>query len=222
MANARKSSRHNQEKVLFILMSLIIIGLIVSGYFLFVRKILPELSGSNGQSQAEAKANVSSSSDSGKAANNANVETEAFIHPDELQILTVYFPAVGKDILLSELKRVRKRTMLIAQARQIVETILEGPAKKDLYQAVPKGTTLRGLFFEPGLFTVDLSREFIGTMSAGTVEQVLAVYSIVNSLTELDPQAKVKFLINGTEQEASNGHVDFSQPLSRFASLIGK
>lgn len=221
MANARKSSRHNQEKILFILMSLIIIGLIVSGYFLFVRKILPELSGSNSTSQAEVKTSGPSNSNADNTENAAKEES-AFIPDDELQILTVYFPSVGKDILLSEMKRVRKRTMLIAQARQIVETILEGPSKNDLYQAVAKGTSLRGLFFEPGLFTVDLSREFMGNMSSGAVEQILAVYSIVNSLTELDPQAKVKFLINGTEQEATNGHVDFSQPFSRFASLIGK
>lgn len=36
----KKPSRHNQERILFVLMGLIIVGLILSGYFL-VRKISP-------------------------------------------------------------------------------------------------------------------------------------------------------------------------------------
>lgn len=220
MANARKSSRHNQEKILFILMSLIIVGLIVSGYFLFVRKILPELNSPQPQNAAIASNSENPQApESGKIASDSSNE---FIPPDELHTLKIYFPGVGKDNLLNEVRNVRKRTMLIAQARQIVETLIEGPVAKDVYQAIPKGTKLRGLFFEAGLFTVDLSREFLAIQSSGASEEVLAVYSIVNSLTELDPKAKIKFLVNGTEQETGLGHVDLSQNFSRFEELINR
>lgn len=215
MANSRKASRHNQEKLLFALMGLIIVGLIVSGYFLFVGKILPELaavkdSQTAGLPQAQ----------SGAVASQTAAKTEEFIPPDEIQDLRVYFASKGQDTLSSELRRVRRRTMLIAQARQIVETILEGPGGTSFYQTIPKGTTLRGLFFDSGIFIVDLSREFLDIQYQGVTEQILGIYSLVNSLTELDPKAKVRFLVNGTELDSSEGHVDLSQPMTRLNNLI--
>ncbi len=212
MANKRKPSRHNQEKVLFVLMGLIVIGLIVSGYFLFVRKILPEITTQNQSEQQVATA--SQTQQTGTAS------PEEFIPADEVHTLKIYFGEKGKDYLVPEERRVRKRAMLIAQARQIVETLLEGPASPSLHRIIPKGTALRGLFFESGVFTVDLSREFAAVSNLGAAEQILSVYSLVNSLTELDPRAKVRFLINGSEPAADTGHVDLSQNLTRIDDLM--
>lgn len=216
MAAARKPSRHNQEKALFVLMGLIIIGLIISGYFLFVRKILPELtSGNAGDQTAPAQAQPASSTGDLAAA-------QELIPNEDANDLRVYFGVRGLDVMNSELRRVRKRSMLIAQARQIIETILEGPVNGAMYQLVPKGTTLRGVFFDAGTFIVDLSREFAELSNSGAGEQVLTVYSLVNSLTELDPRARVKFLINGSEPSGDEGHVDLSMPLTRLETLIQK
>ncbi|HNS08271.1 MAG TPA: GerMN domain-containing protein [Candidatus Ozemobacteraceae bacterium] len=210
----KKPSRHNQERILFVLMGLIIIGLILSGYFLFVRKILPELTSDKETSTAAtANTGVSAISDDMAAANE-------FIPQEEAQDLRIFFGMKGSDMLASELRRVRKRTMLIAQARQIVETLLEGPITGSLYQLFPKGTGLRGIFFDAGTFIVDLSREFTALNKLGAAEQTLAIYSLVNSLTELDQKAKVKFLINGSEPASDEGHIDLSVPLTRLESLI--
>jgi spore germination protein GerM len=212
VANARKNSRHNQEKILFALMGCIIIGLIISGYFLFVKKILPELSGRNEAAQA--------TSTPASGTSQVAASEEEFIPQEEAQALRIYFAKKGRDNLASELRKVRKRSMLIAQARQIVETVLEGPADQSLYQIIPKGTTLRGLFFDSGVFIVDLSHEFLAIQNQGIAEQILGVYSLVNSLTELDARAKVRFLINGTEPAGNEGHVDLSQPMTRLGELI--
>ncbi len=210
----KKPSRHNQERILFVLMGLIIIGLILSGYFLFVRKILPELTSDKETSTAAtANTGVSAISDDMAAANE-------FIPQEEAQDLRIFFGMKGSDMLASELRRVRRRTMLIAQARQIVETLLEGPITGSLYQLFPKGTGLRGIFFDAGTFIVDLSREFTALNKLGAAEQTLAIYSLVNSLTELDQKAKVKFLINGSEPASDEGHIDLSVPLTRLESLI--
>jgi len=210
----KKPSRHNQERILFVLMGLIIVGLILSGYFLFVRKILPELTSDKETSTAAtANTGVSAISDDMAAANE-------FIPQEEAQDLRIFFGMKGSDMLASELRRVRRRTMLIAQARQIVETLLEGPITGSLYQLFPKGTGLRGIFFDAGTFIVDLSREFTALNKLGAAEQTLAIYSLVNSLTELDQKAKVKFLINGSEPASDEGHIDLSVPLTRLESLI--
>lgn len=209
MASAKKNAR-NQETILFILMGLILIGLIVSGYFLFVKKILPELSTGSEQS---------SPGQSQLPADTAN-EVQAFIPDDEAQMLTLFFPQKDKDNFRGEIRKVRRKKMLTAQATQIIEELLRGPTSKDLYSAVPEKTTLRGLFFDSGTFVVDLSREFSETKITGAVEQTLAVYSLVNSLTEIDPKARVKILINGSEQPGEEGHIDLSQSLTRLPELI--
>ncbi|HNX76049.1 MAG TPA: GerMN domain-containing protein [Candidatus Rifleibacterium sp.] len=212
---AKKPSRHNQEKILFILMGFIILGLIVSGYFLFVRKILPEISSGKETTTAQAAPEGASA-----AINDDLAAANELIPQEEAQDLRIYFGVKGKDLLTSELRRVRKKTMLIAQARQIIETLLEGPVTGTMYQLLPREIKLRGLYFDSGTFIVDLSREFADLRVFGPTEQILAVYSLVNSLTELDPKARVKFLVNGSEPAAEDGHVDLSLPLTRIEKLI--
>ena len=215
MANSRKTSGHNQERLLFVLMGLIIAGLIISGYFLFVRKILPELAAVKQGAETTMPVKIAD-----VAMAKPTSQPGEFIPADEIQALRVYFPTKGRDTLSSELRKVRKSAMLIAQARQIVETILEGPSSSSFYTIIPTGTRLRGLFFDSGMFIVDLSREFSAVHNQGVNEQLLGVYSLVNSLTELDPKVKIRFLVNGTEPDGSEGHVDLSQPMTRLEELI--
>jgi germination protein M len=213
MAAAKKAARHNQETILFILMGLIIVGLIISGYFLFVKKLLPELSN-------EEKGIDIQHSQQNNSAEDVQNARQVFIPDEDAQALTLYFAVKGKDALRAELRRVRRQKMLTAQARQILEELLLGPVEEDLYSALPQNTTLRGLFFESGTFIVDLSKEFSMANSYGAVEQLLAVYSLVNSLTELDPGAKVKILINGSEPTDEYGHVDLTHTKKQLPEIV--
>lgn len=216
MSASTKKNKHNQERILFILMGLIIIGLIVSGYFLFVKKIMPEISA------------VTSANDERPTAGNSQASQEElaaadneFIPETEARNLRIYFPMRGQDKLNGEVRRVRQQNMLIAQAKQIIESVIEGPRIDKLhYQPLPENTRLRAVFFERGTFIVDMSAEFAELKTYGVAEQVLAQYSIVNSLTELDPNAQVRFLINGSEPQADEGHSDLSQPMTRLESII--
>lgn len=219
MVNTKKNSHQKQERMLFILMGLIIVGLIVSGYFLFIKKILPELStvGQNNPTHIIATQSPTLADSSQQIRS-----TEEYIPQEDAHYLTVYFCRKGKDMLGKEKRKVRKNNMIVAQARQIVETILEGPIDNSFYKTIPEGTTLRGLFFNSGIFIVDLSHEFAGLDKMGASEQTLGVYSIVNSLTELDTRVKVRFLINGSETEGKSGHIDISLPLTRLENIIEK
>lgn len=210
----KKVRRHSQDTIIFILMGLIIAGLLVSGYFLFVRKILPEISKGDAFTVLEGE-------EDGLTTEELAAADLEFIPSEEASKLMVFFPVRGEDRLKSESRRVRRQNTLTAQARQIVTTVLEGPHdKRELYQAIPEGTKLRGIFFEAGTFIIDLSRDFEKLSSTGISEKVLAVYSIINSVTELDPNARVRLLINGTEPSELEGYLDFSQTFKRFAGLI--
>ncbi len=216
-----KKSKKNQENLLFLFMGLIIIGLVISGIVLFQKQFasfFAEKPTNNQQivNQATTTLNTNSSSEI------ASKPQEEYIPSEEVQNLQIYYGIKGKDKLESENKKVRRNSMKIGQARQVVNSLLETPSNERLYKLLPENLTLRGLFYDSGLFIVDFSREFNKIYNYGANEQILAIYSIVNSITELDPKAKVRFLINGTEPEGNEGHVDLSMNLSRLDSIIEK
>jgi spore germination protein GerM len=209
---AAKGTKRNQEWILFLLMGLIIIGLIVSAYFLFVRKVLPEISAHKRDNPLLVVQERENQEE--------ELDASEFIPEDEATSIRLYFGMKSEDGLQVEMRRVRKLNMLTAQAKQIVENILQGPRKSENYRILPEKLELRGLFFESGTFIVDLSKEFEEVAKLGAIEEALGVYSIVNALTELDARARVKFLINGTEPQMDRGHLDLSVNLSRAAVLI--
>ena len=216
---ASKKSKKNQENLLFLFMGLIIIGLLIAGFFLFQKQfssIFAEQKANSEVITAQVPQTTASSE------TQTITKKEEYIPQEDAQNLHIYYGIKGKDKLEGETKKVRKNSMRIGQARQIVNSLLDAPSNERLYRLLPENLTLRGLFYDSGLFIIDFSREFNKIYTYGANEQVLAIYSIVNSITELDPKAKVRFLINGTEPEGDEGHLDLSMQLSRLESIIEK
>ncbi|MBF0410085.1 MAG: GerMN domain-containing protein [Candidatus Riflebacteria bacterium] len=198
---------------MFLLMGLIILGLMVSGYFLFVDKILPGISGKSTAATDKNKevlpGNSEAVSDSVLAATDGDG-----------QIITLYFSAKDKDKLIREIRKIPQEKMLLTLAGNIISELLKGPVSPEARRTIPEGTIVRSIFFNQGIFYLDLSREFIDKHPGGAAEEVLAVYSIVNTLTELDKKAKVKILINGVETETMKGHLGMRQLFTRFEPLL--
>ena len=130
-----------------------------------------------------------------------------------LRILTLYFAdAEGKTLVKEE------RTVEVnanqALERYVLEELIVGPEEEGHTQTVPKGTTVRDIKTADGICYVDLSQDFVTGHTGGTVEEYLTIYSIVNSLCELDGIKKVQFLIEGEKQENFKGNSEFGQPFS--------
>lgn len=212
------AKKKKQENILFILMGIIILGLMVAGFFLFKQQI-NDIVVKQKQQTAAQEALVEQQKQIGKE---PQEKSEEYIPQEDVQIIQVYYGVKGKDKIESESKRVRKSKMLITQARQVANSLLETPNNERLYKLLPEGTTLRGLFYDSGVYTIDFSREFNAVFNYGPAEQLLTMYSIVNSITELDPEAKIRFLVNGTEVEGEEGHIDVTAHLTRLESIIEK
>lgn len=84
---------------------------------------------------------------------------------------------------------------------------------------LPRGTKLIGLRLENGICTVNLSSEFVMNMRPNFQRERLAVYSIVNSLTELDEITTVDFWIEGAPLEELS-FMKLPAGLQREESLI--
>ena len=107
--------------------------------------------------------------------------------------ISLYFPdSTGKALIKEE----RTLPKTLSLARETVNQWLKGPAVKGSTQAaVNPTTTLIDIAVKDGVATVDLSREF--TEVYGKVSQEVAVYGLVNTLTQFPTVREVKFRIEG-------------------------
>jgi spore germination protein GerM len=85
---------------------------------------------------------------------------------------------------------------------------------------IPTGTNLNSINLVNGILYVDLSEEFKNNINLGSGYETMMVYSIVNSLTELDGINKVQFKIEG---EIINylSHISIENPFSQNIQPIG-
>ena len=132
--------------------------------------------------------------------------------------LVLYF-ADKQAMLVPETRSVELNGRSREQA--VVEELVEGSENKDTIRVIPKNTGIISVNTEDGICTVDLSGEFMSVSGSGSASDTAAVYSVVNSLTELDGIEKVQFLIEGEKTELF-GDFLFDEPFERNESLIAK
>jgi len=108
------------------------------------------------------------------------------------------------------------------QARALVEAQLQ-PAPAPLAQSIAEGTPVRQIFIaEDGTAFVDLSKEAVANHRGGSLDELFAVYAIVNAVTVNLPAIKsVQILIDGQEVDTLAGHVDLRHPLARNLRWVG-
>ena len=132
-----------------------------------------------------------------------NVENETVIEPEEeiseeqmrQTAITLYFEDKESMQLVTEEKKVDAKDLVDNPYLYIVNLLILGPNSENLQNPIPEGTKVNKAELNGDCVTVDLSKDFLN--SSGTN----AIYSIVNSLTELKEVNSVKFLINGEEQD---------------------
>lgn len=107
--------------------------------------------------------------------------------------ISLYFPdSTGKALVKEE----RTLPKTLSLARETVNQWLRGPAVQGSTQAaVDPKTTLIDIAVKDGVATVDLSREF--TQVYGKISQEVAVYGLVNTLTQFPTVQEVKLRIEG-------------------------
>jgi len=104
----------------------------------------------------------------------------------------LYLPTEEKDKLRLETKEVT-----ISANEKIEATVINALIDQD-NQVLPLGVKLLNVYTHQGICFVDFSNEFkTGNLPNGISER-LAIYSVVNSLSELKHIDKVQILVNGT------------------------
>ncbi|MDH7576876.1 MAG: GerMN domain-containing protein [Bacillota bacterium] len=106
-------------------------------------------------------------------------------------------------------------------ARATLQALCEGPAGTALKPSLPAGTELRELNIRPdGTCIVDLSRAVTEIPGQDPKAEALAVYAVVNTLTEFPTVERVKILVEGQLRETLAGHIPIDEPLLRNLTFV--
>ena len=133
----------------------------------------------------------------------------------EAKVAVYFADEDGTSLLESNLKITYDGT--VSTERLILEQLMDGPVSADMQAVIPEGTVLNKIIIREGVCYVDFNEKFMEKRQGITAE--VAVYSIVNSLTELSNVYKVQFSINGSTRK--NYHnLDFSQAFERNLEIV--
>jgi spore germination protein GerM len=129
-------------------------------------------------------------------------------------MVTLFFASPDGSSLEREGREIDACDGLSECVGDVVGELINGPVG-NLNPALPSATTLNGVTIDGDRAVVDLGEGFAKGLPGGSNSEMLAVYSIVDTITVNFPKIKqVKLLINGKGVETLNGHLDLTEPLT--------
>ncbi len=112
----------------------------------------------------------------------------------EKREVVLYFLDPVSQGLTAETRAIPKQEGL---ARATLNQLLAGPVEEDLLPAIPTGVALRDINVADGQCTVDLAADPAVLSALPESQQVLALYSQVDTLSQFDSVQTVRVLVNG-------------------------
>ena len=148
---------------------------------------------------------------------NANVEVE-YVPESEIEdvdlrktMVTLYFENSENKELQKESRLVDSKILLTSPYEELINMLIEGPASSFLQKTVPEGTNLISTELKGDCLHINFSKSFVDNASRDEKERENAIYSVVNTVCELNEVNSVKFLIEGEEDaNFDDKGIDFS------------
>ncbi len=81
----------------------------------------------------------------------------------------------------------------------MLDLLIEGPKSEKLEKLIPEGTKINKIELKGNVLWIDLTNEFIQNHKKGAEAEGRIVYSIVNTMTQLNEVEAVKILVDGKE-----------------------
>lgn len=108
----------------------------------------------------------------------------------------IYFPDYENTYLYMELKYINKATVEEA-VWKVFEELKAGPEQEKLYAIITEDVNVLSVKIEENICTVDLSSGFITSNSDSSRKEMMALYSVVNSICALPGIDQVKINVEG-------------------------
>jgi len=131
--------------------------------------------------------------------------------------LNLYFAAESGKQLVKVLRPIEYNSN-ISLERLVVEKIIGGPEGEELYPTVNPNTKIISITVKDNICYVNLSKEFLTTQSDVLPE--VTVYSIVNSLIELQSINKVQISVEGNNAVIFRDTIDLAVLFERNLDIL--
>jgi hypothetical protein len=122
----------------------------------------------------------------------------------------IYFPKKNENKLSAEERLIENRNKSYEEI--VLDELLKGPESSEYRNIIPSGLEVLSVNVIGQIAYLNFSDEFIKT-PYNESEELLLVYSIVNTMAELDKVTRVQFLVNGDRAEFINKYIQLSEPL---------
>ncbi len=145
-------------------------------------------------------------------------------HPQEEGTFTVtlYFASPDGGGLVREGREIDNCTDSADCVESVVNELINGPLG-DLAPTLPENTSIQDVQVNGDLAVVDLGEELVSGLPAGSNAEMMAAYSIVDSIAVNFPRIRqVKLLVGGKTLETLRGHLDLRAPLKPDFTLERK
>lgn len=116
-------------------------------------------------------------------------------------IVSLYFPNKETGELNPEARLLDIKDMMSNPYEKLINLLIEGPKNEKNTNAIPEGTTLLKNYLEGDCIVLDFSNNILNYDKNNENSKENLIYSIVNTLTELTEINKVKFLVEGAENQ---------------------
>ena len=139
---------------------------------------------------------------------------EITVEQERETMISLYFINQETSTLAPEARKIDVKELIKDPYKMLIELLIEGPKNEKLVKGIPDGTKVNNAVLKNGIVELDLSKEFIENQKGETKQIELCIYSIVNTLTELNEVNFVKILIDG-EENKKIGDIELNQEFAR-------
>ncbi len=133
--------------------------------------------------------------------------------------LNLYFADVSGTGLVVE-SRMKEYNSNIPMERLVVEELIKGPSSENAYPVINPDTKIVTISVQDGICYVNLDETFLTQIY--NVSSDATIYSIVNSLIELNNVNKVQISINGVTDMMYRENVNLTTVFDRNLDLVTK
>lgn len=159
---------------------------------------------------------------------NVDVPVPEFEMPKgKLMNVTLYFPDDNMMYLHPVEKTIDVSDNLYfgteAVCKKVAEAVIIGPSSDSQYVSPVSGfVRVIDVDFNnvTNICTINLSKEFAENNTGGSTKEIMAIYSLVNSLCEIDGVTSVKINIEGNTNAEFGGHFTLEHPFAKETSYI--
>ena len=131
--------------------------------------------------------------------------------------LTLFFADSKGTSLSPEIETV-KYASSVSIEKLVVQQLIAGPDSSSLQATVPSDTKIINVMLSDGVCYVNLDSGFLS--QSYSISPELTIYSIVDSLCQLDGVKKVQVSVNGSSDVVFRDKVDLSQPFTMNEDII--